>query len=89
MAGRKGLTEKEAAALIVEEAKMILQQNLVEMGVQWNSYSLLNSDTHSLASSESEVKEQKFIPQTKISCERLTSKKKSNSMFSDSSAKNS
>ncbi|XP_064452724.1 DNA polymerase theta isoform X1 [Mirounga angustirostris] len=87
--GRKGLTEREAAALIVEEAKMILQQDLVEMGVQWNPYSLLNSDTHSLTSSESEVKEQKFIRQTKRSCKRLTAKQKSNSMFRDSSAKRS
>ncbi|XP_006732011.1 DNA polymerase theta [Leptonychotes weddellii] len=87
--GRKGLTEREAAALIVEEAKMILQQDLVEMGVQWNPYSLLNSDTHSLTSSESEVKEQKFIPQTKRSCRRLTAKQKSNSVFRDSSAKHS
>ncbi|XP_077922636.1 DNA polymerase theta [Halichoerus grypus] len=87
--GRKGLTEREAAALIVEEAKMILQQDLVEMGVQWNPYSLLNSDTHSLTSSELEVKEQKFIPQTERSCKRLTAKQKSNSMFRDSSAKHS
>ncbi|XP_040477243.1 DNA polymerase theta [Ursus maritimus] len=87
--GRKGLTEREAAALIVEEAKMILQQDLVEMGVQWDPYSLLNSDTQSSTSSESEVKEQKFILQTMRSCKRLTSKKKSNSMLSDSSAKHS
>ncbi|EPY77304.1 hypothetical protein CB1_001278036 [Camelus ferus] len=49
--GRKGLTEREVAALIVEEARMILQQDLIEMGVQWNPYSLSNSDTHSLISS--------------------------------------
>ncbi|KAM9089600.1 DNA polymerase theta isoform 2-T2 [Megaptera novaeangliae] len=82
--GRKDLTEREAATLIVEEARMILQQDLVEMGVQWSPYSLLNSDTHSLTCSESEVKEHKFIPQTKSSYKRLTSKKKSNT-FSDSS----
>ncbi|XP_032977365.1 DNA polymerase theta [Rhinolophus ferrumequinum] len=87
--GRKGLTEREAAALIVEEAKIILQQDLVEMGVQWNPHSLLNSDTHSLTSSESEVKEHKFISQTKSSCKRLTSEKKSNTIFSDSSVKHS
>ncbi|XP_029795268.1 DNA polymerase theta [Suricata suricatta] len=87
--GRKGLTEREAAALIVEEAKMILQQDLAEMGVQWNPYSLLNANTHSSTSSEPEVKEQKLIPQTKRSCKRLTSKKKSNSVFSDSSANHS
>ncbi|XP_023975984.1 DNA polymerase theta isoform X2 [Physeter macrocephalus] len=83
--GRKDLTEREAAILIVEEARMILQQDLVEMGVQWSPYSLLNSDTHSLTCSESEVKEHKFIPQTKSSYKRLTSKKKSNTIFSDSS----
>ena len=82
--GRKCLTDREAAALIVEEAKMILQQDLVEMGVQWNLHSLLNSDTQSSPSSESEVKEQKFVPQTNGSCKRLTLKKKSNLMFSDS-----
>nr|XP_014685094.2 DNA polymerase theta isoform X1 [Equus asinus] len=85
--GRKGLTEREAAVLIVEEAKMILQQDLVEMGVQWNPYSLLNSDTRSLTSSESEVKEHKFVPQAKSSCKRLTSKKKKNTTFSESSSK--
>ncbi|XP_045358148.1 DNA polymerase theta isoform X1 [Leopardus geoffroyi] len=87
--GRKGLTEREAAALIVEEAKRILQQDLAEMGVQWNPYSLLNSNTHSLTSSEPEVKERKLTPQTKRSCKRLISKKKSNSVFNDSFAKHS
>ncbi|XP_055424309.1 DNA polymerase theta isoform X2 [Bubalus kerabau] len=82
--GRKGLSEREAATLIVEEARTILQQDLVEMGVQWNLHSFLNSDTHSLTSSESEVKEHKFIPQTKSSYKRLTSKKKSDTIFSDS-----
>lgn len=85
--GRKGLTEREAAALIVEEAKMILQQDLVEMGVQWNPDSLLNSDTHSFTSSESEVKEHKFMAQTKSSCKRLTSEEKSNILFSYTSVK--
>ncbi|EPQ13387.1 DNA polymerase theta [Myotis brandtii] len=87
--GKKGLTEREAAALIVEEAKMILQQDLIEMGVQWNPHSPLNSDTCSLTSSESEEKEHKFKLQTKRSCERLTSKKKSNTIFGDSSVKES
>lgn len=87
--GKKGLTEREAAAFIVEEAKMILQQDLIEMGVQWNPHSPLNSDTYSLTSSESEEKEHKFILQAKRSCERLTSKKKSNTIFGDSSVKES
>ncbi|XP_016055399.1 PREDICTED: DNA polymerase theta [Miniopterus natalensis] len=89
VAGRKGLSGREAAALIVEEAKMILQQDLAEMGVQWNPQSLLDSDTQSLTSIKSEAKEHKFILQTKRPCERLTSKKKSNTVFSDSSVKES
>uniref|UniRef100_A0A669QRW5 DNA-directed DNA polymerase n=1 Tax=Phasianus colchicus TaxID=9054 RepID=A0A669QRW5_PHACC len=36
MAGMKGLTESEAASLIVEEARELLQQDLAAMGVQWN-----------------------------------------------------
>ncbi|ELW67555.1 DNA polymerase theta [Tupaia chinensis] len=87
--GRKGLTEREAAALIVEEAKMILQEDLVEMGVQWNPHSPLNSSKLSLTSSDSEVKELIFIPQTQSSCKRLISKNKSNSIFSDSYVKRS
>ncbi|XP_055239730.2 DNA polymerase theta isoform X1 [Gorilla gorilla gorilla] len=82
--GRKGLTEREAAALIVEEARMILQQDLVEMGVQWNPCALLHSSTCSLTHSESEVKEHTFISQTKSSYKKLTSKNKSNTIFSDS-----
>nr|XP_031536155.1 DNA polymerase theta [Vicugna pacos] len=87
--GRKGLTEREVAALIVEEARMILQQDLIEMGVQWNPYSLSNSDTHSLISSKSEVKEHKFIPQIESSYKRVTAKRKSNTVFSDSSVNDS
>nr|XP_054407399.1 DNA polymerase theta isoform X4 [Pongo abelii] len=87
--GRKGLTEREAAALIVEEARMILQQDLVEMGVQWNPCALLHSSTCSLTHSESEVKEHTFISQTKSSYKKLTSENKSNTIFSDSYIKHS
>ncbi|XP_037859312.2 DNA polymerase theta isoform X7 [Chlorocebus sabaeus] len=89
VAGRKGLTEREAAALIVEEARMILQQDLVEMGVQWNPCALLHSSTCSLTHSESEVKEHTFISQTKSSYKKLTSKNKSDTIFSDSYIKHS
>ncbi|XP_064142893.1 DNA polymerase theta isoform X4 [Loxodonta africana] len=79
VAGRRGLTEREAAALIVEEARTILQQDLVEMGVQWSPNSPLNSDAHSSTSSESDVEEHALVTQTKSSCKRLTTpKKKSN-----------
>ncbi|XP_009578523.1 PREDICTED: DNA polymerase theta, partial [Fulmarus glacialis] len=55
MAGMKGLTEREAASLIVEEARGLLQEDLALMGVQWNPESLLESDTSSMMSSESEL----------------------------------
>ncbi|XP_078208166.1 DNA polymerase theta isoform X4 [Callithrix jacchus] len=84
--GRKGLTEREAAALIVEEARMILQQDLVEMGVQWNPYAY--SSTCSLTHSESEVKEHTFISQTKSSYKKITSKNE-NTIFIDSYIKHS
>ncbi|KAM6099160.1 DNA polymerase theta isoform 1-T1 [Theristicus caerulescens] len=57
MAGMKGLTEREAASLIVEEARGLLQQDLALMGVQWNPESFLESDTSSTISSESELED--------------------------------
>lgn len=55
MAGMKGLTESEAASLIVEEARGLLQQDLALMGVQWNPESFSETDTSSMTSSESEL----------------------------------
>ncbi|XP_047419090.1 LOW QUALITY PROTEIN: DNA polymerase theta [Sciurus carolinensis] len=89
VAGRKGLTEREAATLIVEEARMILQQDLVEMGVQWDPHSPLSSGTNSSSRSESEVKEHRFITQTSSSHKRLRSENKKNTRFSDSYVKHS
>ncbi|XP_010084212.1 PREDICTED: DNA polymerase theta, partial [Pterocles gutturalis] len=57
MAGMKGLSEREAASLIVEEARGLLQQDLALMGVQWNPESFLESDTTSMISSESELED--------------------------------
>ncbi|XP_067402091.1 DNA polymerase theta [Emydura macquarii macquarii] len=57
MVGMKGLTESEAASLIVEEARMLLQQDLATIGVQWNPDSFLESDTSSMTSSESELED--------------------------------
>lgn len=87
--GRKGLTEREAAALIVEEANMILKQDLVEMGVQWNPHSHLKSNSSSC--SDSEIKEHKVVSETKHLCKRLRkkcdalSRKKNNTVFDESS----
>ncbi|KAM7322117.1 hypothetical protein ACRRTK_018958 [Alexandromys fortis] len=85
--GRKGLSAREAAALIVEEAKMILQQDLIEMGVQWDPGSPLSSSTHSPSSSESEVKECTFKSQAKSAHKKLTSKNR-NSTRARSQSKN-
>ncbi|XP_064500551.1 DNA polymerase theta isoform X2 [Pseudopipra pipra] len=57
MAGMKGLTEREAASVIVEEARRLLQQDLALMGVQWNPESFLETDTSSMISSESELED--------------------------------
>ncbi|KAM9278037.1 DNA polymerase theta [Cariama cristata] len=57
MAGMKGLTEREAASLVVEEARGLLQQDLALMGVQWNPESFLETDTSSMISSESELED--------------------------------
>lgn len=75
--GTKGLSAREAAALIVEEAKSILQQDLKEMGVQWDPHSLLSSSTHSLLSCESEVKEHTLSSQTRSSHRELTLRSRS------------
>ncbi|KAM4683983.1 DNA polymerase theta [Amazona ochrocephala] len=57
MAGMKGLTEREAASLIVGEARGLLQQDLALMGVQWNPESFLETDMSSMTSSESELED--------------------------------
>ncbi|KAL2311304.1 hypothetical protein Nmel_003004 [Mimus melanotis] len=57
MAGVKGLTEREAASIIVEEARRLLQQDLALLGVQWNPEFFLETDTSSVISSESELED--------------------------------
>ncbi|KFV28226.1 DNA polymerase theta, partial [Tauraco erythrolophus] len=57
IAGMKNLNEREAASLIVEEARGLLQQDLALMGVQWNPESFLESDTSSMITSESELED--------------------------------
>ncbi|XP_072210786.1 DNA polymerase theta [Excalfactoria chinensis] len=67
MAGMKGLTESEAASLIVEEARELLQQDLAAMGVQWNPESFLEAS--SMISSESEMEERLHKPDGELSSE--------------------
>ncbi|XP_021252962.1 DNA polymerase theta isoform X2 [Numida meleagris] len=69
MAGMKGLTESEAASLIVEEARGLLQQDLAVMGVQWNPESFLEADTSSTISSESEMEDRLHKPDGELSSE--------------------
>nr|XP_033798472.1 DNA polymerase theta isoform X2 [Geotrypetes seraphini] len=58
--GKKGLTEREAAELIVAEAQNLLKKDLALMGVQWNPDSFLESDisieSNSKSACEGEVK---------------------------------
>ena len=35
--GRKGMTEYEAAGIIIEEAKSLIQEELGGLGIQWNA----------------------------------------------------
>ncbi|XP_061494347.1 DNA polymerase theta isoform X2 [Rhineura floridana] len=45
MPGLKGLTESEAANLVVDEAKTLLKQDLAALGVQWNPNASVIADT--------------------------------------------
>ncbi|NXP59907.1 DPOLQ polymerase, partial [Chloropsis cyanopogon] len=77
MAGMKGLTEREAASVIVEEARRLLQQDLALLGVQWNPESFLKTDTSSVISSESELEDRLHTSDGEESAEssRLLNKK--------------
>lgn len=55
VSGKKGLTEREAAELIVDEARRLLQEDLAKMGVEWNPDSSVDSDTSTDSSFESSV----------------------------------
>ncbi|XP_060092287.1 DNA polymerase theta [Heteronotia binoei] len=60
MAGWKGLSESEAAHLVVEEAQTLLRQDLAVLGVEWNPDSSLLPDasfTASIMSSRLEEEE--------------------------------
>ncbi|KAM6474903.1 DNA polymerase theta isoform 1-T1 [Liasis olivaceus] len=57
MSGMKGLTEGEAARLIVEEAKRLLKQDLAVWGVQWNPSTSILLDTSYTFSTTKSVRE--------------------------------
>uniref|UniRef100_A0A670JQ90 DNA polymerase theta n=1 Tax=Podarcis muralis TaxID=64176 RepID=A0A670JQ90_PODMU len=58
MSGLKGLTEIEAANLVVEEAKTLLKEDLAALGVQWNPNASLLSDSSSTFSITGQVEEE-------------------------------
>ncbi|XP_075710826.1 DNA polymerase theta [Rhinoderma darwinii] len=53
ISGKKGLTEREAAELIVEEARRLLKEDLAMMGIRWNPDTSLGSSSSLDTSSES------------------------------------
>ncbi|XP_063150682.1 DNA polymerase theta [Candoia aspera] len=55
MSGMKGLTEGEAARLIVEEAKRLLKQDLAVWGVQWSPSTSILLDTSYIFSTKESV----------------------------------
>ncbi|XP_070597995.1 DNA polymerase theta isoform X2 [Erythrolamprus reginae] len=57
MSGMKGLTEGEAARLIVEEAKRLLRHDLAVWGVQWNPNTSILLDTSYTFSTKESVTE--------------------------------
>ncbi|XP_070791412.1 DNA polymerase theta [Pituophis catenifer annectens] len=57
MSGMKGLTEGEAAHLIVEEAKRLLKHDLAVWGVQWNPNTSILLDTSYTFSTKESVTE--------------------------------
>uniref|UniRef100_A0A8C5MDB7 DNA polymerase theta n=1 Tax=Leptobrachium leishanense TaxID=445787 RepID=A0A8C5MDB7_9ANUR len=60
ISGKKGLTEREAAELIVVEAKRLLKQDLATMGIHWNP----DSTSESSFSTSSETGETSLSSRT-------------------------
>lgn len=61
ISGKKGLTEREAAELIVEEARRLLKEDLAMMGIRWNPDTSLESSS-SLDTSRSDQQEKPRAP---------------------------
>ncbi|XP_069800792.1 DNA polymerase theta [Dendropsophus ebraccatus] len=61
ISGKKGLTEREAAELIVEEARRLLKEDLAMMGIQWSPDTSLGSTSSLNTSTESTSEPQKKL----------------------------
>ncbi|XP_056408573.1 DNA polymerase theta, partial [Hyla sarda] len=62
ISGRKGLTEREAAELIVEEARRLLKEDLAMMGIRWSPDTSLDSTSSEDTSAESTSEAQEKLP---------------------------
>ncbi|XP_073433090.1 DNA polymerase theta isoform X2 [Dendrobates tinctorius] len=66
ISGKKGLTEREAAELIVEEARRLLKEDLALMGIHWNPDTTLESGSSLDTSSESSTEQKEKPPTSEI-----------------------
>ncbi|XP_069616586.1 DNA polymerase theta [Ranitomeya imitator] len=66
ISGKKGLTEREAAELIVEEARKLLKEDLALMGIRWSPDTTLESGSSLDTSSESSTEQQEKPPTSDI-----------------------
>ncbi|XP_073523632.1 DNA polymerase theta-like isoform X2 [Phyllobates terribilis] len=66
ISGRKGLTEQEAAELIVEEARRLLKEDLALMGIRWSPDTTLESGSSLDTSSESSTEQQEKPPTAEV-----------------------
>ncbi|XP_036445013.1 DNA polymerase theta [Colossoma macropomum] len=76
VSGKKALTESEAAEQIVLEARMLLQQDLALLGVEWNPNSL-SPEARTSSSDESSQDSKLHIP-VELQTESLSEEKNTN-----------
>ncbi|KAM4700701.1 DNA polymerase theta [Discoglossus pictus] len=72
ISGRKGLTEREAAELIVEEARRILKQDLAMIGVEWNPDTSVNNSTESPPTNDPKPSRRNSVPGIEINGQKLS-----------------
>ncbi|XP_075053555.1 DNA polymerase theta isoform X2 [Mixophyes fleayi] len=89
ISGKKGLTEREAAELIVEEARRLLKEDLAMMGIRWNPDTSFDSSFSSSSSSSFVTNLDTFSKQEGMSEKASTSAGKNSEMNSFPHAKRS
>ncbi|XP_044140055.1 DNA polymerase theta isoform X2 [Bufo gargarizans] len=71
ISGKKGLTEREASELIVEEARRLLKEDLAMMGIRWNPDTSLEPSSPLDKSSESTSELQEKASTTARKCSEI------------------